>query len=110
MAFFRTMQLNVTCDNSFDREDFLHYSLIPSVSKGSTAQEGWGTEPGAARGEGQGGREEIWDAPPHSLWAGLHHTGERADDSSSRTPTQFLTVHNQAHMQKKAFWVLETEI
>ncbi|GAB1288474.1 Stimulated by retinoic acid gene 6 protein-like [Apodemus speciosus] len=28
----RTRQLNVTCDNSLDRENFLHYSLIPSIS------------------------------------------------------------------------------
>jgi len=37
--FFRTRQLNVTCDNLVDGEVFLHYSLIPSVSKGSGAQE-----------------------------------------------------------------------
>ena len=32
--FFRTRQLNGTCDISVDMELFLHYSLIPSVSEG----------------------------------------------------------------------------
>lgn len=36
--FSRTRQLNVTCDSSVDREFFLHYSLIPSVSKGVGTQ------------------------------------------------------------------------
>lgn len=41
--FFRTRQLNSTCVGSVDLELFLHYSLIPSVSKGRGREGNWVT-------------------------------------------------------------------
>lgn len=75
--FFRTRQLNVTCDNLVDREVFLHYSLIPSVSKGSGAQErghwarssdGEGRE-GGRKGVREGGRERTAHTHTNHIWS-----------------------------------------
>ena len=61
--FFRTRQLNGTCVSSVDMELFLHYSLIPSVSKG--------------RGEQETERRGIGSLPYTDSPKGLNRSAER---------------------------------